>query len=140
MSQSHWLVKQEPETYPFEQLLRDEKTRWDGVRNFQARNNLRSMKKGNLVLYYHSGEERAVVGLCEVIKEAYPDPTATEGDWSAVDLKPLKKLAETVSLATIKSTKALASMALVRQSRLSVMPVTRAEFDEILHLAATSLP
>ncbi|MDD5260738.1 MAG: EVE domain-containing protein [Methylacidiphilales bacterium] len=139
MSQSHWLVKQEPETYPFDQLLRDQKTRWDGVRNFQARNNLRSMKKGDLVLYYHSGEERAVVGLCEVITEAYPDPTATEGDWSAVDLKPLKKLPRSVPLANIKSKKALANMALVRQSRLSVMTVTAAEFSEILSLSGTSL-
>ena len=135
-----WLVKQEPEKYPFDQLISDKATTWDGVRNFQARNNLRTMKKGDFVLYYHSVKNPAVIGLCRVSKEAYPDPTATEGDWSAVELKPLKKLSLPVPLATIKSSSKLSAMALIKQSRLSVMPVTRSEFDEILRLARTTLP
>ena len=136
---ARWLVKQEPEKYPFDQLIRDKTTTWDGVRNFQARNNLRAMKKNDLVLYYHSVKDPAAVGLCRVSKEAFPDPTAGDGDWSAVELKPLKKLTRKVSLATIKSSPQLSAMALIRQSRLSVMPVTAAEFDEILRLAETTL-
>ena len=141
MSQSPacWLVKQEPEKYPFSRLLVDKKTSWDGVRNFLARNNLRAMKKGDLVLFYHSVKDPAVVGICHVTREAYPDPTATDGDWSAVDLKPLKKLAKTVPLALIKASGKLSDMALIRQSRLSVMPVTNAEFTEILRLSDTRL-
>ena len=135
---SFWLVKQEPEKYPFEQLLQDGKTMWDGVRNYQARNNLRSMKTGDWVLYYHSVKNPAVVGLCEVTREAYPDPTSTDGDWSVVDLKPLKNLSNPVSLSDIKLSKPLAGMALIKQSRLSVMPVTAGEFLEILRMAETT--
>lgn len=135
---SYWLVKQEPTKYPFSQLVKDKKTRWDGVRNFQARNNLRAMKKGDKVLYYHSVEEKAVVGVAKVAKEAYPDPTAEEGDWSAVDLKPLLPLVRPVPLMEIKFQPKLKNIALIKQSRLSVMPVTAVEFETILKLGATS--
>jgi predicted RNA-binding protein with PUA-like domain len=133
---AHWLVKQEPTKYPFSQLLKDKKTHWDGVRNFQARNNLRAMKKGDLVLYYHSVEEKAVVGLAEVTREAYPDPTAEDGDWSVVDLKPVRALTRPVGLAEIKTHPKLKNIALVKQSRLSVLPVTPTEFDLILQLGS----
>ncbi|MDX6765483.1 MAG: EVE domain-containing protein [Candidatus Methylacidiphilales bacterium] len=131
---SHWLVKQEPTKYPFSQLLKDKKTTWDGVRNFQARNNLRAMKKGDAVLYYHSVEEKSVVGLAEVIREAYPDPTSEEGDWSVVDLKPIRALPRPVTLAEIKAHAKLKNIALLKQSRLSVMPITPAEYETILQL------
>lgn len=133
-----WLVKQEPTKYPFSQLLQEKKTHWDGVRNFQARNNLRAMKKGDQVLYYHSVEEKAVVGIAEVTREAYPDPTADEGDWSVVDLKPVRPLAHPVELAEIKGHPKLKDIALVRQSRLSVLPLTKTEFDTILQLGSRS--
>jgi predicted RNA-binding protein with PUA-like domain len=133
---AHWLVKQEPTKYPFSQLLKDKKTHWDGVRNFQARNNLRAMKKADLVLYYHSVEEKAVVGIAEVTREAYPDPTAEEGDWSVVDLKPVRALTHSVALAEIKIHPKLKNIALVKQSRLSVLPVTKTEFDLILQLGS----
>jgi predicted RNA-binding protein with PUA-like domain len=133
---AHWLVKQEPTKYPFSQLLKDKKTHWDGVRNFQARNNLRAMKKADLVLYYHSVEEKAVVGIAEVTREAYPDPTAEEGDWSVVDLKPVRALTRSVALAEIKIHPKLKNIALVKQSRLSVLPVTKTEFDLILQLGS----
>lgn len=135
---SYWLVKQEPTKYPFSQLVKDKKTRWDGVRNFQARNNLRAMKKGDKVLYYHSVEEKSVVGIAEVAKEAYPDPTAEDGDWSAVDLKPFLPLVRPVPLMEIKLQPKLKNIALIKQSRLSVMPITAAEFDTILKLGATT--
>jgi predicted RNA-binding protein with PUA-like domain len=134
-----WLVKQEPEKYAWEQFLKDKKTLWDGVRNFQARNNLRAMKKGDLVFFYRSVTDPAVVGLAKVIREAYPDPTATEGDWSVVDLTPVKTLAQPVPLALIKNNTLLALMPLVRQSRLSVSPVTAPQFREILKLGKTKL-
>ncbi|MDR0532659.1 MAG: EVE domain-containing protein [Verrucomicrobiales bacterium] len=136
---NHWLVKQEPEAYPFSQLVKDGKTDWTGVRNFQARNNLRAMKKGDFVLYYHSVKDPAVVGISVVGKEHFPDPTATEGDWSSVELKPLKSLVEPVPLTAIKAAKSLAQIALIRQSRLSVMPLTAGEFNTILKLGKTSL-
>jgi len=135
----HWLVKQEPEKYPWSQFVKDKGTYWDGVRNYQARNNLRAMSKGDQVLYYHSVSEKAVVGVAKVTREAYPDPTASEGDWSVVDLKPLKAMRESVTLAAIKADKALEQIALLKQSRLSVMPVTGAEFRRILKLGRTSL-
>jgi len=128
------LVKQEPEAFSFDDLKRDGRTDWTGVRNFQARNNLRQMKIGERVLFYHSGEQKAVVGIAEVAKAAYPDPTANEDQWVAVDIKPLKPLREPVSLSTIKVTPELADMLLVRQSRLSVMPVAKQEFERILAL------
>ena len=136
---NHWLVKQEPEKYPWAQFVKDKGTYWDGVRNYQARNNLRAMRKGDLVLYYHSVSEKAVVGVAKVTREAYPDPTAKEGDWSVVDLKPVKALKVPVTLDAIKADKALEDMPLIRQSRLSVMPLSSAQFRRVLTLGGTSL-
>lgn len=124
---NHWLVKQEPEAYAWERFVSDGRTAWTGVRNFQARNNLRAMRKGDAVFYYHSVTAKCVVGLARVLREAYPDPTAKDGDWSCVDLEPAETLPEPVPLERIKETAALREMALLRQSRLSVMPVTAAE-------------
>ncbi|MFM8364890.1 MAG: EVE domain-containing protein [Verrucomicrobiota bacterium] len=132
---NHWLVKQEPTSYPWEQFVRDGGTAWTGVRNFQARNQLRSMRPGDRVLYYHSVVGKEVVGLAEVERAAYPDPTAEEGDWSCVDLKPVRALDRPVTLDQIKAEPALSEIALLRQSRLSVMPLTKTEFDSILRLA-----
>jgi len=136
---NYWLVKSEPATYSWAQLVKDGGTAWTGVRNFAARLHLRATKKGDAVLYYHSGEEKAVVGLARVSREAYPDPTADEGDWSAVDLAPETALARPVSLAAIKADKVLKDMVLVKQSRLSVSPVTRGQFERLLQLAETKI-
>jgi predicted RNA-binding protein with PUA-like domain len=136
---NHWLVKSEPFKYPFERLVEDGKTAWDGVRNFEARNNLRAMKRGDLLLFYHSNEGKAVVGIAKIAREAYPDETAEEGDWSVVDVSPVKPLAVPVSLETIRADKALAAMQLLRRSRLSVVPVTADEFARILVLGKTKL-
>src|SRR5215469_17561390 len=119
---NYWLVKQEPETYSWSAFVKDGKTAWTGVRNFAARLNLRAMKKGDAVFYYHSVTGKEIVGLAKVVKEAYPDPTATEGDWSAVDFVPDKPLKKPVSLDTLKSDKILKDMKLVTISRLSVSP------------------
>ena len=135
----HWLVKQEPEKYPWAQFVQDKGTYWDGVRNYQARNNLRAMKKGDLVMYYHSVSEKAVVGVAKVTGESYPDPTAKEGDWSVVDLKPLKAMVEPVTLERIKADAKLAEIALIKQSRLSVMPLRTLEFRRVLQLGKTKL-
>jgi predicted RNA-binding protein with PUA-like domain len=139
---AHWLIKSEPYKYAFSQLLRDGVTSWDGVRNFEARNHLRAMKKGDLALYYHSNEGKEVVGIARVDKEAYPDRTAKkdEGDWSAVDFAPVVALVAPVSLAVIKKHAALANMKLIKRSRLSVVPVTAAEFKTVLTLGKTKLP
>ena len=134
----YWLVKQEPEDYSWSDLEKDGRTAWTGVRNFQARNNLRSMEKGDLVLFYHSVTEKQVVGVAKVEKEAYPDPTADEGDWSAVDLVPDQALRAPVTLETIKSDSGLKDMRLVRQTRLSVTPVSAAQFKRILKLGGIS--
>jgi predicted RNA-binding protein with PUA-like domain len=131
---SFWLVKQEPEDYSWDDLVRDGKTQWTGVRNFQARNNLRQMSVGDMVLFYHSGKEKGVVGIARVAKAAYPDPTADDASWVAVDIAPVKRLPKPVSLADIKANSKLRDFLLVRQSRLSVMPVTKNEFDEILRM------
>jgi predicted RNA-binding protein with PUA-like domain len=136
---NHWLVKSEPSTYSWNDLVRDKRTRWDGVRNFEARNNLRAMKKGDLVLFYHSGEGKEIVGIAKVVAESYPDATAKEGDWSVVDLAPHKPLARPVTLAALKVDKALANMAVVRKGRISVTPVRPEELTRILELAATKL-
>lgn len=133
---NYWLVKQEPESYSFDDLVREKKTSWTGVRNFSARNNLRRMSKGDEVLFYHSGEEKAVVGVARVVRPAYADKTADEGDWSTVDLAAVRKLSRAVTLKEIKANAKLQEMKLVRQSRLSVMPVSAAEWREILRLAA----
>lgn len=132
---SFWLVKQEPESYSWDDFVAEKGTSWTGVRNFSARNSLRAMRKGDEVFYYHSGEEKAVVGLATVTRVAYPDKTAEEGDWSAVDLKPVRRLKNPVTLRTIKETPSLKNMKLVRQSRLSVMPLTAAEFKTVMKLA-----
>jgi predicted RNA-binding protein with PUA-like domain len=130
---NYWLVKSEPGTYSWENLVQDKKTTWDGVRNFQARNNLKAMKKGDLALFYHSNEGKAVIGISKIVKEAYPDPK--DKDWVVVDLGVHKKLKNPVSLAQVKATKKLADMVLVRVSRLSVQPVKPEEFDLILALS-----
>jgi predicted RNA-binding protein with PUA-like domain len=132
---NNWLVKQEPEDYSWDDLVRDKKTAWTGVRNFQARNNLRNMKTGDAVLFYHSGKEKSVVGIAEVAKTAYPDPTADDDSWIAVDIKPLKRLAKPVSLANIRANAKLRDLLLVRQSRLSVVPVSKEDFDEIVKMS-----
>ena len=133
----YWLVKQEPEKYPWAQFVKDKGTYWDGVRNYQARNNLRTMKKGDLVMYYHSVSEKAVVGVAKVTTEAYPDPTAKEEGWSMVDLKPVKAMVESVTLDQIKTDPKLVEIALIKQSRLSVMSLRAAEFKRILQLGKT---
>lgn len=130
----YWLVKQEPEAYPWSQLVADDKTAWTGVRNFQARNSLREMRVGDRVLYYHSVTEKCVVGIATVAREAFPDPTAEEGDWSAVELRPERALPQPVTLAAMKGEPGLGNLPLLRQSRLSVVPVTKAEFGLILRM------
>jgi len=130
----HWLVKQEPDSYPWEQFVRDKGTAWTGVRNFQARNNLRAMKKGDEVLYYHSVTGKCVVGTARVAREAYPDPTAKEGDWLCVDLVPGRACRTPVTLDAIKAEPSLRDIALLRQSRLSVMPLTAAEAKTLRRL------
>jgi len=139
MATSHWLVKSEPFKYSWQKFVADKKAVWDGVRNFEARNNLRAMKKGDLVLFYHSNEGKEVVGIAAVAKEAYPDPSATEGDWSVVELTPKKALSEPVSLSRVKADKQLSEFALVRKARISVIPATPAEFARVLELGKTKL-
>lgn len=134
---NYWLVKSEPFKYSWDQFVTDKKTVWDGVRNYLARNNMRAMKKGDLVLWYHSNEGKEIVGIATVTKEFYPDPTAKEGDWSVVELKPFKKLKKPISLEQIKADKNLEQMDLVRLSRLSVGAVKQHEFDYILALSET---
>lgn len=138
MPTRYWLVKQEPEAYPWSQLVADKKTAWTGVRNFQARNHLRAMKTGDAVLYYHSVTGKQIVGIAEVVREAYPDPTATDGDWSVVDLAPRRALERPVDLATLKADPVTCDMPLIRQSRLSVMPLEAAVFRRILELSGTA--
>jgi predicted RNA-binding protein with PUA-like domain len=128
----YWMVKQEPETYSWDDFVKDGKTDWSGVRNYQARNNLREMKNGERVLFYHSGKDKAVVGLAEVVKSAYPDPTANDEQWVAVDLKPLRALKNAVPLAAIRYDTRLADLPLIRQSQLSVMPLSEEEFEIIV--------
>ncbi len=132
---AHWLVKSEPETYSWDDLVRDGKTDWTGVRNFAARLHLNAMQRGDRVLFYHSGESKSVVGLAEVTKTAFPDKTADEPSWVAVELKAVEPLPRPVSLQEIKGEKPLAAMALIRLSRLSVQPVTAAEFAHVLKMA-----
>ena len=136
---NYWLVKSEPEAYSWATFVKDGKTAWTGVRNFAARLHLRAMKSGDHVFFYHSGEEKSVVGLGRVVKEFYPDPTADEGDWSCVDLAAEKALARPVTLAEIKADKILKEMVLAKQSRLSVSPVTEAQFKRLRQLAETEV-
>lgn len=132
----YWLVKSEPFKYSWEKFNTDKKTFWDGVRNYQARNNLMAMKKGDLVLFYHSNEGMEVVGIAKVVKEHYPDPTTEDTRWVVVDLAPHKALKKPVTLQQIKADPLLDQIGLVRQSRLSVMPVKPEEFDRIVALGA----
>jgi predicted RNA-binding protein with PUA-like domain len=134
---SFWLVKQEPSSYSWPDFVADGETSWTGVRNFAARNNLRKMRTGDEVLFYHSGEEKAVVGIAKVVRTAYPDATAEKGDWSTVNLAALKPLARPVTLREIKANSRLKGIPLVRQSRLSVMPLRGADFREIVRMSAT---
>lgn len=139
MATQYWLVKQEPAAYSWDDFVKDKVTMWEGVRNYQSRNNLRAMKKGDLVFFYHSVDEKRVVGLAKVAKEHYADPTAEEGDWSVVDLKPVKAMKEPVTLALIKADKVFAELPLVRNSRLSVSPVGAAQFRRILKLGGIAV-
>lgn len=133
-SAQFWMVKQEPEAYSWNDFVRDGSTAWTGVRNFQARNNLRTMKCGDRVLFYHSVTGKAVVGIAEVTREAFPDPTATEGNWDCVELKPVKPFTRPVTLEEIKAHPQLQGIPLVKQSRLSVMPLQPEDFKEIIRL------
>jgi predicted RNA-binding protein with PUA-like domain len=135
----YWLVKQEPESYSWATFVKEGRTAWTGVRNFQARNNMKAMKKGDLVLFYHSVTDKQVIGYARVEREAYPDPTAAEGDWWCVDLVPVKELKKPVSLETIKADKGLKAMPLVKHSRLSVTPVTQEQFDQVLRLGGDAV-
>lgn len=131
---NYWLMKSEPEAYSYDTLVKEKTGRWDGVRNYMARNNLRAMAVGDQVLFYHSVQEKAVVGICKVSKTAYPDPTAESGDWSCVEVKPVKRLANPVTLEQIKSERGLAQTAMLKYNRLSVAPLTEDEFRLIVEL------
>ena len=132
----HWLVKSEPFKYSWDKFNEDGRTFWDGVRNYQARNNLREMKEGDLVLFYHSNEGKNVVGIAKVVKEAYQDPTTDDKNWVVVDLVPVQALDKPVSLEQIKAEESLKDISLVRQGRLSVMPLKATEFDKILEMGS----
>jgi predicted RNA-binding protein with PUA-like domain len=132
----HWLVKSEPFKYSWEKFNKDGRTFWDGVRNYQARNNLREMNEGDLVLFYHSNEGKNVVGIAQVVKEAYQDPTTDDTNWVVVDLSPVEALKNPVSLEQIKAEQSLKDISLIRQGRLSVMPLKAEEFDKILEMGS----
>lgn len=132
-----WLVKQEPSKYSWEQFVKDKKTFWDGVRNYQARNNLQAMRRGDLVFFYHSVVGKEIKGIAQITREHYPDPTSDDPAWVAVDLKPVKSMKVPVSLMQIKSNPRLFKIALLKQSRLSVMPLTQTEFKIILKMGKT---
>lgn len=136
----YWLVKIESDVYPWKRFATDGSTVWDGVRNYTARNNLRAMKLGDQVLYYHSGEDKAVTGVAKVTREAFKDPSAPDEDWSAVELAALAPLDKSVSLAEMKKSAAMEGLAMFKQAQLSVMPVTPTQFDEVLRLGKTTLP
>jgi len=140
MPRQYWLIKSEPSTYPFDKLVSDGKTTWDGVRNFTARNNLRAMKEGDLAFFYHSNVGKEVVGVAKVLREAYPDPTAKGEDWSAVDFAPAFPLKQPVTLDAMRKDAALKGFQLLTHSRLSVVPVTELHFDHILDLSGTKNP
>ena len=133
---NHWLVKSEPFKYSWEQFNKDGRTFWDGVRNYQARNNLKAMKEGDLVLFYHSNEGKHVVGVAKVVREFYQDPTTADPNWVVVDLAPVEALKNPVSLVQIKAEESLKDISLVRQGRLSVMPLKATEFDKILEMGS----
>ena len=136
---SFWIIKQEPSQYNWKQFEKDRETYWDGVRNYQARNNLKNMKKGDNLLFYHSVVGKEIVGIAEVTREAYPDPTTDDERWVVVDLKPIKPFKVPVTLEEIKTHKELSEIALVKQARLSVMPITKKEFQILLKLGKTKL-
>ena len=138
MARSHWLVKSEPYKYSWDDLVKDGSTYWDGVRNAQARNNLREMKIGDRVLYYHSNEGKEVVGIAKVTRRAYQDPTTDDERWLVVDLEPVKALKQPVTLAQVKADQQLQKIPLVTHSRLSVMPLEKSAFERILQLGNTS--
>jgi predicted RNA-binding protein with PUA-like domain len=131
---NYWLLKSEPETFSWDTLEKEGQSIWDGVRNYQARNNLRLMKKQDIFFFYHSGKEPGIIGLAEVIKEHFPDTTATKGDWSVVEVKPIRKLKRFIALQEIKQIPELQNMVLVKNTRLSVQPVTEVEYKLILRL------
>lgn len=136
---NHWLVKQEPESYSWSDFVKEGRAAWTGVRNYQARNNLRSMLEGDLVFYYHSGDAKEIVGMAKVARGPYPDPTADEGDWVCVDLVPVKNINKPVTLAAVKADTQLKDILLVRNSRLSVSPLTKAQFMRLLGMGETKL-
>jgi len=140
MSRKYWLMKSEPSKYSYQQLVRDGQTMWDGVRNYEARNNLRAMKVGDLALYYHSNDGKAVVGVAKIKRAAYADPTAPEEDWSVVDVEPCVAVKLPVTLEAIRGEADLAEIALLKKSRISVVPVSKEHFDRILKMAKTKLP
>lgn len=131
----YWLMKSEPDVFSYDDLIKKGREHWDGVRNYTARNNMRAMKKGDIALFYHSNIDKAVVGIMEIVKEAYQDPTTTEEAWVCVDVAPKEKLKNPVTLAAIKANPKLAEMKLIKQGRLSVSDLTKAEFDEILKMS-----
>src|SRR5262245_4020310 len=132
MSRQYWLMKSEPSKYSFAQLVRDKKTTWDGIRNFEARNNMRAMKVGDLALFYHSNLGKSIVGVARVTRGAYPDPTAQGEDWSVVDLAPVTSLKAPVSLEAVRSEPEFAELLLLKKPRISVVPVSKEHFDRIL--------
>jgi predicted RNA-binding protein with PUA-like domain len=136
----YWLIKSEPSVYPYTQLEKDQKTDWTGVRNFEARNNLRAMKPGDLCLYYHSNEGKAVVAVAKVLSATGPDPTAPGEDWASVEIGPVVALQQPVELATFKKTAALKDIQLLTRSRISVVPVSADHFKLVLKLGKTTLP
>ena len=136
---SFWIIKQEPSQYNWKQFEKDRETYWDGVRNYQARNNLKKMKKGDNLLFYHSVVGKEIGGIAEVTREAYPDPTTDDERWVVVDLKPIKPFKVPVTLEEIKAHKELSEIALIKQARLSVMPITKKEFQILLKLGKTKL-
>ena len=138
-SKQYWLIKSEPDVFPYSQLEAQGRTEWNGIRNFEARNNLRAMRQGDLCLYYHTGDEKSVVGVAKVVSEAKPDSTAPGEDWAAVDVEPVQPLARPVPLAEVKANKSLRDFPLVTRSRLSVAPVSREAFEVILRLGKTKL-
>ncbi|MCB9251812.1 MAG: EVE domain-containing protein [Flavobacteriales bacterium] len=133
---NYWIIKSEPNKYSYTQLEKDGRTFWDGVRNYQARNNLREMKKGDLCCYYHSNEGKEIVGLAKVVKESYQDPTTEDKNWVVVDVEPYEKFKSPVSLSKMKEVKSLENLGLIRNGRLSVIKITKKEFDVILKLSA----
>jgi predicted RNA-binding protein with PUA-like domain len=138
MARQHWLIKSEPDKYPFEKLVADGHTVWDGIRSFEARNNLRAMVAGDPCLFYHSNEGKAVVGVARVSRAAYPDPSSDDGEWSAVDVEPVRALKRPVTLAELREHEVTGKMMMMRRPRLSVVPVTKEEFDAVLALSRSS--